>query len=210
MTTRSTRIRTNSAARREARKADTRRALLDAAASLFREQGFERFSLRQVAEATGYSATTIYLYFDDKNDLLYHVALEGFARFGEVLQAAYDEEEDPLRRLAAIGRAYVDFGLDAPVHYRLMFMQRGEFLDREPPAGHEPVIDSFAILTRTIQECLDAGRIRDGDVANYAGAIWSAVHGIVALSISTPYFDRDSARAVLKTSQRMIVEGIAT
>jgi AcrR family transcriptional regulator len=206
--TRAERLRKRSAERREQQKVDTRRAILDAATALFLKQGFEKFSLRQVAEAIGYSATTIYLYFEDKDDLLYHVAIEGFKRFGEMLQTAYASSEEPLGRLKAIGQAYVQFGLENPVHYRLMFMQRGEFLQREPPEGYESVIDSFGILTQTIRECLAAGLIKEGEVMTYAAMVWSTVHGIVSLSISTPYFERAAVPVILERSQDMIVNGI--
>lgn len=202
------RIRQKSAQRRQARKAELRQAILDAATTLFLEQGYERFSLRQVAEAIGYSPTTIYLYFKDKDELLFTVAMDGFRRFGEELQLAYDGAEGPLQRLAAIGEAYVDFGLQNPVHYRLMFMQRGEFLQREPPEGYESFIDSFAILTRTVEECIEAGVIAKGAVMGYAGMIWANVHGIVALAIATPYFDRQQARAVHQLSARALIHGI--
>jgi AcrR family transcriptional regulator len=48
-----------------------RQAILTAAGALFLEQGYERFSLRKVAERIGYSPTTIYPYFRDKDDLLF-------------------------------------------------------------------------------------------------------------------------------------------
>src|SRR5215831_8637617 len=107
-------------------KQELRQAILKAAGELFLEQGYERFSLRKVAERIGYSPTTIYLYFRDKDDLLFTVVDEGFARFGQQLAAAAESQEDPWERLIALGRAYVAFGLEYPVYYQLMFMQRAE------------------------------------------------------------------------------------
>ena len=206
--TRAQRLKQGSAKRREQGKAETRRAILDAAVALFQEHGFENFSLRQVAEAIGYSPTTIYLYFIDKDDLLYHTAMEGFVKFGEMLQAAYDGAETPLERFGAIGRAYVEFGLENPVNYRLMFMQRGEFLERETPPGFKSVIDSFGVLNRALQGCLDAGVIKPGNLQTYAGMAWANVHGIVALAISTPYIDEAAAYAILELYQTSITEGM--
>ncbi|HEX7005014.1 MAG TPA: TetR/AcrR family transcriptional regulator [Trueperaceae bacterium] len=207
-TTREERIRQRSAERRSVQRAERRRSILDAAATLFLEHGYERFSLRQVAEEIGYSPTTIYLYFSDKDDLLFHVAMDGFGRFGEELQEACDGASEPLEKLAAIGEAYVEFGLTNPVHYRLMFMQRGEFLEREPPEGYESVIDSFGILTRTVEECLEAGVIEDGDTLAYAAMIWAAVHGVVALAIATPYLEYERALAVHRLTARSLIHGI--
>ena len=206
--TRAQRLKQASLKRREQDKAETRRAILDAAVALFQEHGFENFSLRGVAEAIGYSPTTIYLYFADKDDLLFHTAMEGFVKFGEMLQAAYDGAATPLERFGATGRAYVKFGLENPVPYRLMFMQRGEFLERDAPPGYESIIDSFGVLTQALQECLDAGVIKPGDLRTYAGMAWANVHGVVALAISTPYIDERAAYGILELYQTSIIEGM--
>src|SRR6266550_7943948 len=76
-----------------------RQAILTAAGELFLQQGYERFSLRKVAERVGYSATTIYLYFHDKDDLLFTVVDEGFVRFGQVLVAEAQRHLDPWERI---------------------------------------------------------------------------------------------------------------
>ncbi len=186
--TRSERIQAKSTNRRQKQKAALRRAILEAAEELFVEHGYENFSLRQVAEAIGYSPTTIYLHFADKDELLFHVALEGFEHFGEALQAGYNSETEPMARLMAIGRAYFEFGLAHPVHYRLMFMQRGEFFLRPAPSDCEAPADSFAVLTRTLEEGIAAGKIKSGDVTEYANFVWMTIHGIVSLAISMPYF----------------------
>lgn len=187
--TRSERIRRQSQKRRAAQKEEVRRAILEAAGELFLAHGYEKFSLRQVAEAVGYSPTTIYLYFDDKDALLFEVALEGFRTFGERLAEAYGSSDDHLARLEALGRAYIRFGLEHPVHYRLMFMQRGEFLNRPKPEDEKPPIDSFGVLFRAVEEALAAGALKPADSMRLAQLLWSGVHGIVALAISMPEVD---------------------
>src|SRR5438034_11365227 len=86
-------------------KQELRQAILAAAGELFLEQGYERFSLRKVAERVGYSPTTIYLYFRDKDDLLFTVVDEGFERFSQQLAAAAESQEDDWERLISLGRA---------------------------------------------------------------------------------------------------------
>src|SRR5438046_8494559 len=89
-----------------------RQAILTAAGELFLEQGYERFSLRKVAERIGYSPTTIYLYFHNKDDLLFTVVNDAFVRFGKQLAAAAESQEDPWERIIALGRAYITFALE--------------------------------------------------------------------------------------------------
>ena len=61
--------------------------------------------------------------------------------------------------------------------------------------------DSFGILETTIQECLDAGHFRQGDVRNYAAMIWANVHGVASLAIATPYLTKGEAFAIADLSK---------
>jgi AcrR family transcriptional regulator len=194
-TTRAERLRDASRQRRDQEKQDVRQAILDAAAALFREHGYERFSLRQVAERIGYSPTTIYLYFTDKDDLLFTVADVGFTRFGEQLVAAATSTADPVERLRAMGRAYIDFGIQNPVYYQLMFMQRCDFLLGQRAGEYEPRIDSFGVLQQAVRAALEAGAVPAGDAEPFADTLWALVHGIVAMAITMPFFTAERAHA---------------
>ena len=211
---RSTRIQTKSKQRRKKHKEDLRLAILNAATELFLENGYEKFSLRQVAEAVGYSPTTIYHHFQDKDELLFHVSLEGFRIFGEMLQAAYDSKEEPLERLEATGDAYLEFGLKHPVQYRLMFMQRAEmFFDQDSekfpkPETFNDIIDSFGVLQKIIQECIDAELFQSIDNRLLSGIVWSNIHGVVSLCISGVGVDEGAARAIHQNGYKILIQGL--
>ena len=185
-TTRATRLRQKSNVRRQQQKVEVRRSLLDAASELFLEHGLAGFSLRGVAERVGYSATTVYLYFENKDDLLFAISLDGFEQFGQVLDAAYKTTADPVERIGALGRAYIAFGVAHPAHYRLMFMERGEFLNKTNPHDQKPTSDTFGILVRAVHEAHAAGRVRFGDPMDLVYTLWAGVHGLVALTLCVP------------------------
>lgn len=185
-TSRSERLKVQSAARRQQQKLELRRSILDAAGALFLEHGSSGFSLRQVAETIGYSPTTVYLYFENKEDLLFEVCLEGFETFGKLLEDAAASSPDPLERIYALGHAYVAFGTEHPAHYRLMFMERGDFLHRQDPKSKKPTIDSFQVLVAAVYEAHAAGLLRPGDPLDYVYSLWAGVHGLVALWLSDP------------------------
>ncbi|RIH89323.1 TetR/AcrR family transcriptional regulator [Calidithermus roseus] len=183
--TRQERIRQRSAERRERSRQQTRQAILEAATQLFEREGYEGFSLRQVAEAIGYTPTTIYLYFKDKDDLLFAVCSQGFARFTQALQRAYDQHPDPLERLRALAWTYLEFGLSHPLHYQVMFMQRSEWaLRASAPAGEVEGSTSYHILLQAVTEAMKAGKIRMGDPLETTNLVWSGMHGIVSLALS--------------------------
>ena len=187
--TRATRLREKSSARRQQQKAEVRGAILAAASELFLAGGLEGFSLRGVAERVGYSATTVYLYFDNKDDLLFSVSLEGFEAFGQALKDAYETTADPLARIGAIGRAYVAFGAAHPAHYRLMFMERGEFFLKENPNDCKPTINSFDIFVQAVHEAHAAGVLNTEEPMSLVYTLWAAVHGLVALTLCVPVND---------------------
>lgn len=206
--TRQQRVRRASAERRALRKLDLRRSILDAATDLFAREGYERFSLRQVAEAVGYSPTTIYLHFTDKDDLLHHVALEGFRSSREELQRAFDSAEGAFGRIQAMGLAYRRFGMTHPVHYRLMFMVRGEFLERPDPPGYESITDSFGVLRRAVEEGLARGELPPQPPDIYTSCLWSHVHGLVSLHLATPFLPGETLETLFLAHMEVFRRGI--
>src|SRR3989442_6451506 len=194
---------------REAKeKQELRQAILTAAVELCLEQRYERFSLRKVAERIGYSPTTIYLYLRDKDDLLFTVVDEGFVRFGQQLAAAAESQEDPWERLIALGRAYVTFGLQNPVYYQLMFLQRTDFLTQRQMGEDQPRIASFRVLQQAVQQAIDAGVLRPGDAKSYSDVLWALVHGITSLALSMPTFDASRIERTMEIAWQMECQGL--
>ncbi|MEL6149106.1 MAG: TetR/AcrR family transcriptional regulator [Chloroflexota bacterium] len=204
------RIKTASKNRRERQKAETRQAILDAASELFLEKGYENFSLRQVAEQIGYSPGTIYLYFSDRDALLFTLADEGFQRFGRMLQATVESSDNPREQLIAMGEGYVDFGLNNPVHYRLMFLERPDFMMRERPDSDEPDTwaDTFMILHRCVERAMEQDVIEKDDPRTVSDAIWAMLHGVVALGIRMPHVDDDRTQQAADKIRRVMNRGL--
>ncbi|HHO55260.1 MAG TPA: TetR/AcrR family transcriptional regulator [Trueperaceae bacterium] len=206
--TRAQRIKTKSSQRRETKKLELKQEILSAATELFLEHGYEKFSLRQVAEAIGYSPTSIYLHFKNKEELLFMTALEGFRRFGEMLEQGYKATNDPYGRIFSIGRAYVDFALEYPVHYRLMFMQDSDLIYKKLPDCDESIIDSFEILQKTLVEAMEAKVIKEQDILVLSKLIWAHVHGIASLAISLPELTKDVAYDMLELNEVILKSGL--
>lgn len=199
-------------ARRSARgdrSSGTRGDLLAAAVALLAEHDVDGFSLRQVAEAAGYAPPTVYLHFADKDDLLFHAAQSGCVTFGARLAEAAAQASEPIDRIEAIGRAYVEFGLAHPVEYRLMFLRRGDMLWRSTPEG-PPIIDGFDVLIDAVEDAIGAGALPPQPSREAATFLWTTVHGIVALHLSVPAIDADAARAFYERSARVLRDGFYT
>ena len=208
-TTRGARIRTASRHRREQEKEELRQTILKAAGALFLEQGYDGFSMRHLAESIGYSPATLYLYFRDKDDLLFTVVDEGFKHFGEQLARAAASTNDPRMRLDALGQAYVSFGLRHPVYYQLMFMRRVDFLTQPRAGEQQPRLEAFRVLQDAVQAAMDAGVMQPGDAQSCSDALWAMMHGIVALAISMPMFDTARIQKLTTVARDMIFKGFS-
>jgi AcrR family transcriptional regulator len=198
------RIRTASRHRREQEKEELRQMILRAAGALFLEQGYDGFSMRHLAEEIGYSAATLYLYFRDKDELLFTVVDEGFARFERQLTEAATRSNEPWERLSALGQAYVTFGLQNPVYYQLMFLWRTDFLTQARPGEQHPRLEAFRVLQEAVQSAMDAGVMEPGDVQSYSDALWAMMHGIVSLAISMPRFDAGRVQNLTALARDMV------
>lgn len=206
--THSQRVSASSRARRGREKQHLRETILQAAGELFLQSGYEQFSLRKVAERIGYSATTLYLYFKDKDELLFALAAEGAEWFCAALDAAEASSEDPLRQIEAIGRAYVAFGLRHPAHYRLMFMQRGDFLIKPLPGTDRLTLEAFGNLGRAVQRAHAQGGIRISDPVATANVLWAGVHGLVSLALVMPHLDPEQVNAMVETYFQLSWDGL--
>jgi len=207
--TQAERIREVSRRRREQEKESLRRTILDAAAALFLEHGYEGLSMRQIAERIGYSATTIYRYYEDKDDLLFAIVQEGFQRFGRQLSKAARACSDPRERLPALGHAYIAFGLKNPVYYRLMFMQRFDLMFESRAEESAPMIESFEVLRESVEQAMEAGILRQGDPLTTSNVIWATVHGITSLAIAdSKRFGKGQVRESAELAMRMIRDGL--
>ena len=174
--------------RRERQKESLRQEILDAARELFIKEGYDNVSMRRIAEKIEYSPTTIYLYFEDKADLLFHLCEETFAQLASKSEELLKDQSDPIQTLKKIGRAYVDFGLKHPNHYRVTFINHPSVQVTPDHYEHSTGRKAFNLLKRAVEECIKQKEIRviDADVASQA--LWAAVHGITSLLITHPNY----------------------
>jgi AcrR family transcriptional regulator len=205
--TREERLREASQQRRSEEKQEIRQAILQAASQLFLQHGYQHFSLRQVAEKIGYSPGTIYLYFKDKDEILFTIMSEGILHLNQMLSDAANVA-DPRLRLGSIGRAYVDFGIQNPAHFQLMFMQRTDYLIRDGDTVPQPIQDIFNLWRQVVEDSMKAGILRMGDPTSAGDALWALLHGVVSIAILMPNFDKKRIQDMTETAIEMMTNGL--
>ena len=144
-------------------------------------------SIRAIAEAVGVTPPSIYLHFEDKDALLLAVCAEHFAKLDEVSEAAVVGVKDPMERIERRGRAYIQFGLDNPEPYRIMFMTRtaSSFHLTDDELAEMAAFDH---LRQDVEAAMAAGQMPKGDSFAIGCGLWAVVHGITSLLIAKPNF----------------------
>ena len=170
--------------RREREKEEIRQKILDAARELFEAEGYDSVTMRRIAEAIEYSPTTIYLHFEDKDDLVRALCNEDFARLLEAL-SLIPPAADPIESIRQLGRAYVGFAVSNPNHFRFMFMSPQHHKD-EAHTPEDPGWRSFGALLDAVKRGVAAGRFKAVDPLTAAQVLWMNVHGVACALITMP------------------------
>lgn len=168
---------------------DVREALLAAARTELVEHGRAAISLRAVARRAGLSHASPKYHFGDRSGLLTAIAAEGFHALARQLSKVH--ESDARHQLAALGRAYIDFGLSHRALFELMFAP-SELHATDPQliAAQKQAIDA---LTTAVSRLTGDDATPPG-TPNLALISWALVHGLVVLA-------RDGALQAAATPQ---------
>lgn len=157
--------------------------ILEEARRVLEAEGYQALSTRRLAGALGCTATSLYLYFDNKEALLQALIAEGFEALGTRLDRATAAVE-PALRPRALAEAYVAFGLEQACWYELMFLLPGERLGSTyPPEKYRAGRMHLHGLSRVLAEATDQ-QLSEADALAHATLLWSSLHGLISLLIA--------------------------
>lgn len=181
---------------------DVRNVLLQQAENILIDEGPAGLSLRRLARLTGVSEAAPYRHFDGKDGILAAVAIAAFERFAEQLETAAASTENHEERIMALGAAYVQFAVENPQHFRLIFGRERPPLDQYPEL-RDAADNAFDVLQRAVTSVDRKAEMTLAEAAsayNRALAAWSRAHGIAMLVIDgmiVPPADQDLSGFVL-------------
>lgn len=153
---------------------DLRVALVRAAMELLEETSVTELSLRAVARRAGVSPAAPYRHYADREALISAVAAVGYHELAERLARAHASPSTP-EQLAAAATAYVQFALERPALFRIMFSE---------PCDREDVerVAATAAVSQYVRAIVEHN-FPDADVEPLVTAIWALVHGLAFLHL---------------------------
>ncbi len=164
--------------------APLRALILDAARDLLFESGYAGITMRKVADQIGYSATSIYLHFRDKDDLLHALIDDGMTRLSQAIGEAYNEDGTPLERLRGMCGAYVRFGLENPAYYEVMFSLHPRHMQRYPAEKYRAARRNIDLFVDILRAANPHNRMSVSQAQTRASVVWASLHGTVTLVLA--------------------------
>lgn len=154
-------------------------ALVDAAMNVVRVDGIGALALRDLARTIGVSPSATYRHFPSRDHLVAAVSQHARQQLALALLAAREgvstsgpRAGTALRRLRAIGRAYVEFAVRNPRLFEAAFVATCI----PPTTADDP--DAWGVLVQTVEELVDAHVVPRGRRDDATLIAWSSVHGL--------------------------------
>jgi AcrR family transcriptional regulator len=201
------------------RHGDLRRALIDAGIELAREGGPDAIVLREATRRAGVVPNAAYRHFESRHGLLSAVRSAALSSVAEAMEDELAARPKKRRRadaaragLRAIGAGYLRFAQAETGLFRTAFAApQAEWTEHEEPYGAGPSgLDPFQLLSRALDEMVEAGALdaRRRPEAEYLA--WSAVHGFALLLIEGPLqgLDADHVEPLAERLLSMVQNGL--
>jgi AcrR family transcriptional regulator len=179
------------AERRQEEKDRRRIEIVDAAEDLYRELGWDAVTMDSVAKRARLSRALVYVYFKDKRDLHFAIAMRAFETLRERFDAASAREQAGLDKVEAIGRAYMAFGQEFPHYFDACARLELHAPGASEASPQEPLcFEAGKRAHQVVVEALGQGQ-RDGSIRADIGdlevtsrVLWGFTHGLIQIAIT--------------------------
>ena len=184
-----------------------RERILITARHIHDEDGVDAVTMRAVASRLGLTPMALYRHFRDKEDLLEELSEAGFGVLAEYLRTP-SQRSRKARSLVLIDR-FLDFALEQPRLYELMFLRRRRRARSFPHdfAAHRSM--TFDLLRDVVALEMAGGHLRRDDAVAVTLTIWAHAHGLISMFTLGRFGDDAAAFRTLYTrSMKRIYEGL--
>lgn len=185
-------------------------ALIETALQTIDEEGLDAITLRDITQKLGTSRSAVYRHFASKEALIIGVIQRGYAQLDELFTPIFhDRTQSVEERFEKMGRAYLDFAIEHPNLYRLLFgenyrQEREEVCDYKD----ESQATGLYALIGLLLEAQEEGIIARADPMVQAATVWASIHGLASLLIDGHLMMRDNLEEIYRYSQAIVLNGM--
>lgn len=113
---------------REREKEQRRTEIIDAAEKLFFSRGYDNVSMKDIAGEVELSKATLYLYFENKEELFFAIVLRGIQILYKLVKEGFNKEKTGIKKIEAFKNAYTGFINEYSNYFKAYnYLQSGRF-----------------------------------------------------------------------------------
>lgn len=185
--------------------------ILSNACSLYLQGGLDTFSMRKLAKSLGVTAPAIYRHFESREHVLLEVIRTAYQKLAHQLYRAL-EGRTPAERFELAGESYLDFALENPRLYDVLYAPPDQMgWERLPSEVESQACAVGQFWNDRVRECMDSGILRKADPEDTSVALWGHAHGLITLYLrGVLRMDEASFRKLYMNSSSRVMAGLAT
>jgi AcrR family transcriptional regulator len=166
-----------------------RAELLAAAEKIFTVAGYEGATIRKIADEVGVSSTALYMYFQDKSQIMLEICVHALEALYHQLEAISTDKRDPLAKVRGILEVMMRFGLEQPTAYQLLYCVAPKEINERRNEVIAPLSRSCFQRTQSAVEAAQAaGQLRkDMPPKAMTEALIGSCHGLIGMRLANPY-----------------------
>jgi AcrR family transcriptional regulator len=167
-----------------------RAELLAAAEKIFTVAGYEGATIRKIADEVGVSSTALYMYFQDKSQIMLEICVHALEQLYHKLDAiTHDKQRDPLAQVRGILEVMMRFGLEQPTAYQLLYCVAPKDINERRNEVIAPLSRScFQRTQQCVEAAMAAGQLRqDMPPRAMTEALIASCHGLIGMRLANPY-----------------------
>jgi AcrR family transcriptional regulator len=154
------------------------------AMNVIAKEDVDKLTLKILSDATGTSRSAIYKHFKNKDALIETIIEKGFEQFdAETTLHLRDESKALIDKFYLTGKLYVEFAIQNPNLYRLLFGKKYAHIREELLSIKDADCSGFAALQKTVEDGQKQGILKKEDSYKQAIVIWATMHGFSSLII---------------------------
>ena len=184
-----------------------REKILDTSRHLLFSEGYSAISMRKIAKQIGVTATSIYLYFENKDHLVHTLIEESVEELSVSIEKSAAKESGTLEKFEAIIKGYADFALTNPEKYQVIYMVQSERMARYPKEKFRKARRGYALLESVIQQGIIEGLMELEEPMIAAYSIWAQLHGVISVVLNQRLDSRIDKNKFIEESMDHIVQG---
>jgi AcrR family transcriptional regulator len=176
--------------RRGEEKERRRAEILDAAEALYVKKGWDALTVDQVARRARLSRALVYVYFRDKEELLFAIGERAMRLLRDRFIEAAASHALGIDKIEAVGRAYMGYAYEFPHYFDFCSRFQAHSVATDPGSHESGCRAAGDEAIGAVVQAIEAG-IRDGSIrpdvgqpALLATTLWAFTHGIIQLAMA--------------------------